>query len=149
MRSPSPLPSRFLSLLYLIVLLSLFFSLLLSRSHIRSILYLSPSLFFHRSHRSDIKANLRRRSQAHRAPLARAKPGRVKIKSELICHERAPRLPFYPPRTLRRISAPRRGSTVRLTRRRLYLLPSVSINATRRVSVARAVYMAVSPLLYC
>lgn len=38
--------------------------------------------------------------------LARAKPGRVKIKSELICHERALRLPFYPPRTLRRISAP-------------------------------------------
>lgn len=71
--------------------------------------YLPPSLFLRRSHRSDIKANLRRRSQAHRAPLhslARAKPGRVKIKSELICHERALRLPFYPPRTLRRISAP-------------------------------------------
>lgn len=98
-------------------------SLTLSHAFVRA-LCLSPSLFLHRSHRSDIKANLRRRSQAHRArrvaPLARAKPGRVKIKSELICHERAPRLPFYPPRTLRRISAPpsrRAGSTVRPTRR--------------------------------
>lgn len=86
---------------------------------------LSPPLFLRRSHRSDIKANLRRRSQAHRASLARllarAKPGRVKIKSELICHERAPRLPFYPPRTLRRISAP--PCHAGLTRRWLYLLP--------------------------
>lgn len=46
-----------------------------------------------------------------RTGVARAKPSRVKIKSELICHERAPRLPFYPPRTLRWISA-RRGSAV-------------------------------------
>lgn len=78
------------------------FVVLLSLSHAVPVLSLSlsPPLFLHRSRRSDIKANLRRRSQTHRAGVARAKPGRVKIKSELICHERAPSLCLFIPRGL-------------------------------------------------
>lgn len=110
------------------------------------VLYLSPPLFLHRSHRSDIKANLRRRSQAHRAPLARAKPGRVKIKSELICHERAPRLPFYPPRTLRRISAPPARPYARLVADCIYC--RLSLSTPLEEFSPHALGTAVSPSLY-
>lgn len=99
-----PLSPLFSSISF--VLLSLFFSLSISRAPIPAV---HSHLLF--SSAAVTAATLRLicadgRKHTGRRSLARAKPGRVKIKSELICHERAPRLLFYPPRTLRRISVP-------------------------------------------